>query len=88
MFIRRTQTRSRTAGQPYVTHRLVQSARVGGSVKQTTRLNLGSHFDLPQNQWPALSQCIDELVHAAGPRCWSRRCPMQARPWRSVTPRS
>lgn len=63
MFIRRTQTRSRTAGQPYVTHRLVHSARVGGSVKQTTLLNLGSHFDLPQDQWPALSQRIDELVH-------------------------
>ena len=62
MFIRRTQTRSRTAGQPYVTHRLVQSARVGGSVKQTTLLNLGSHFDLPQDQWPALARRIDEVL--------------------------
>ena len=62
MFIRRTQTRSRISGEPYVTHRLVHSERVGHSIKQTTVLNLGSHFDLPQAQWPALAQRIDELV--------------------------
>ena len=62
MFIRRTQTRSRASGEPYLTHRLVHSARVGGAVKQTTLLNLGSHFDLPQDQWPALAQRIDELL--------------------------
>ena len=63
MFIRRTQTRNRTSGEPYITHRLVRSARVGGAVKQTTLLNLGSHFDLAQDQWPALAARIDELVH-------------------------
>ena len=63
MFIRRTQTRNRLSGEPYVTHRLVHSARVGNAVKQTTLLNLGSHFDLPQSHWPALARCIDELVH-------------------------
>ena len=62
MFIRRTQTRSRVSGEPYVTHRLVHSARVGKVIKQATLLNLGSHFDLPQAQWPALAQRIDELV--------------------------
>lgn len=62
MFIRRTQTRNRSSGQPYTTHRLVHSARVGGAVKQTTLLNLGSHFDLPQDQWPALAGRIDELL--------------------------
>ena len=62
MFIRRTQTRDRTCGEPYVTYRLVQSARVGGTVKQSTLLNLGSHFDLPQQEWPALAQRIDELL--------------------------
>ena len=63
MFIRRTQTRNRVSGEPYVTHRLVHSARVGNAVKQTTLLNLGSHFDLPQAHWPALARRIDELVH-------------------------
>ena len=45
MFIRCTRTRSRSSGEPYVTYRLVQTARVGGAVKQTTLLNLGSHFN-------------------------------------------
>jgi Transposase DDE domain len=62
MFIRRTQTRNRVSGEPYVTHRLVHSARVGKAIKQTTLLNLGSHFDLPQALWPALARRIDELV--------------------------
>ena len=62
MFIRRTQTRNRVSGEPYITHRLVHCARVGNVIKQTTLLNLGSHFDLPQAQWPALAQRIDELV--------------------------
>ena len=62
MFIRRTQTRNRISGEPYVTYRLVHSARVGRVIKQTTVLNLGSHFDLPQAHWPALAQRIDELV--------------------------
>jgi hypothetical protein len=62
MFIRRTQTRHRVSGEPYVTYRLVHSARVGSAIKQTTLLNLGSHFDLPQAHWPALAQRIDELV--------------------------
>ena len=62
MFIRRTQTRSRTSGEPYTTHRLVHSARVGNAVKQTTLLNLGSHFDLPHDEWAALAVRIDELL--------------------------
>jgi len=62
MFIRRTQTRTRSSGEPYTTYRLVHSARVNGTVKQTTLLNLGSHFELPQQQWPALAARIDELV--------------------------
>ncbi|MCW5258442.1 IS1634 family transposase [Verminephrobacter aporrectodeae subsp. tuberculatae] len=63
MFIRRTQTRNRVSGEPYVTHRLVHSARVGHVIKQSTLLNLGSHLDLPQAHWPALAKRIDELLH-------------------------
>ena len=36
MCIRRTQTRNRASGEPYVTYRLVHSARVGSAIKQTT----------------------------------------------------
>lgn len=64
MFIRQTQTRSRTSPKPYATFRLVQSTRVGTAVKQTTLLNLGSHFDLPKREWPAMAQHIDDLLHA------------------------
>ena len=67
MFIRRTQTRNRTSGQPYTTHRLVQSVRVGSAVKQTTLLNLGSHFDLPQQEWAALARHIDALYRGQQP---------------------
>ena len=62
MFIRRTQTRNRNAGEPYSTYRLVETSRVGDAVKQTTLLNLGSHFDLPQGEWAALARRIDELL--------------------------
>jgi transposase len=67
MFIRRTQTRNRTSGEPYTTHRLVQTSRLGASVKQTTLLNLGSHFDLPRQEWPALAKRIDELLQGQAP---------------------
>ena len=67
MFIRRTQTRNRTSGEPYSTYRLVESSRVAGSVKQTTLLNLGSHFDLPQQEWAALARHIDELYRGQQP---------------------
>ena len=67
VFIRRTQTRNRTSGEPYTTHRLVQSSRVGNAVRQITLLNLGSHFELPQAEWPALAKHIDELLRGQSP---------------------
>ena len=62
MFIRRTNTRNRKTGEAYFTHRLVETARVGNSVKQCTLLNLGVHFDVPQGDWQALAARIDELL--------------------------
>ena len=62
MFIRCTQTRGRADGQPYTTYRLVETTRVAGRVRQTTLLNLGSHFDVPVDQWATLARRIDELV--------------------------
>jgi hypothetical protein len=67
MFIRRTPTRPRNSGEPYSTFRLVQTSRVGSAVKQSTLLNLGSHFDLPQAEWPALARHIDELLQGQQP---------------------
>ena len=63
MFIRRTITNSRKTDQAYYTYRLVEGVRTGSVVKQTTLLNLGSHFDVPQADWPALAARIDALLH-------------------------
>lgn len=63
MFIRRTITNSRKTNQAYYTFRLVEGVRTGSVVKQTTLLNLGSHFDVAQADWPALAQRIDALLH-------------------------
>ena len=63
MFIRRTITNSRKTAQPYYTHRLVEGVRTGSVVKQTTLLNLGSEFDVPQSDWPLLAARIDALLH-------------------------
>ncbi len=62
MFIRRTQTRSTASGERYYTHRLVQSKRVDGKVRQITLLNLGRHFDVDQEEWPLLCTRIEELL--------------------------
>jgi transposase len=67
VFIRRTHTRNRASGEPYSTFRLVETSRVGNAVKQATLLNLGSHFDLPQQEWPALARHIDELQRGQQP---------------------
>ena len=87
MFIRRTQTRSRKTGSDYTTFRLVESTRTGSAVKQTTLLNLGSHFDVPQTDWPALVARIDGLLHGQAALLleplpdvvegWAQRCAAQ-----------
>ncbi len=62
MYIRRTSIKSRRDGEPYYTYRLVESVRSDGRVRQRTLLNLGRHFDVPREQWAALSQRIEQLV--------------------------
>jgi transposase len=62
MYIRRTSIKSRRDGEPYYTYRLVESVRSDGHVRQRTLLNLGRHFDVPREQWAALSQRIEQLV--------------------------
>ena len=63
MFIRRTRTSSRKTGDSYETFRLVEAVREGRTVKQRTILNLGPHFDVPQEDWAGLAARIDELLH-------------------------
>ena len=52
----------------------MQSVRAGAGVKQVTLLNLGSHFDLPREQWAALVLRIDELLRAQSPLLDSTLC--------------
>ena len=67
IFIRRTQTRNRISGESYSTFRLVEASRIGTAVRQTTLLNLGSHFDFPKQEWPAVVQHIVELLRGQSP---------------------
>ena len=62
MFIRMTQTRNAASGETYVTHRLVESRRVGGKVRQVTLLNLGRHFAPAKEHWPELCARIEQLL--------------------------
>jgi transposase len=62
MFIRKTTTRNKSAGESYFTFRLVASERTGDQVRQITLLNLGRHFDLPQPDWPRLCARIEALL--------------------------
>jgi hypothetical protein len=64
MYIRRTHTNNSASGERYFTYRLVANQRIGGKPRQTTLLNLGRHFAVDQDQWPALCARIDELVIA------------------------
>ena len=67
MFIRRTQTRRTEDGQPYFSHRLVHSERIGNAVRQRILLNLGRHFDIPQAQWPLVCSRIDDILAGQTP---------------------
>ena len=60
MFIRRTRTRSHN--EDYVTCRLVRSERTGAKVQQHTLLNLGRHFEVAREDWPALCQRIEDIL--------------------------
>jgi hypothetical protein len=62
MFIRTTPTRNSTAGETYITHRLVESRRVGGKVRQVTLLNLGHQFPLAKERWPEVCARIEQLL--------------------------
>ena len=62
MYIRRTSIKSRKDGTQYFTYRLVESQRIGKKVRQFTLLNLGKDFSLPREQWPELSNRIQDII--------------------------
>jgi len=53
MFIRQTTTGNSASNQSYFTYRLVNSVRIGKKVSQKTVLNLGRHFEVERELWPA-----------------------------------
>jgi transposase len=63
MYIRQTKIKNSKQGVPYYTYRLVESVRDGEKVKQRTLLNLGKHFAIDKEHWPALTARIDQLLH-------------------------
>jgi len=63
MYIRQTSTRRKKDGSSYQSYRLVDSTRVGSKVKQRTLLNLGADFSLPRDQWKALTDRIESILH-------------------------
>ena len=67
MFIRRTRTRRTSDGIPYFSHRLVQSERLGRTVRQRTLLNLGRHFDIPPPDWPRLCTRVVDILSGQVP---------------------
>jgi len=62
MFIRRTKTRTTDSGEHYYSYRLVMTYRLSGRVRQRTLINLGSSFSFPREQWPELTQRIEQIV--------------------------
>jgi len=61
MYIRRTTIKSRRSGDSYYTYRLVESIRSGNQVRQRTLLNLGRHFEVPEDQWALFAQRLERL---------------------------
>jgi len=67
MYIRKSQQKHAKTGQVYSTFRLVESYRNSeGKVRQQTLLNLGSHFSIPQAQWKALADRVEEIHRGQG----------------------
>ncbi|MEA3470081.1 MAG: hypothetical protein U9R57_17905 [Thermodesulfobacteriota bacterium] len=62
MFIRKTQCQQKKSGGHYYTYRIVESQRIGSTVRQLTLLNLGIDFSLPKEHWPILTNRIQEIL--------------------------
>lgn len=62
MYIRQTTIKSKKTGENYFTHRLVESNRIEGKVKQHTLLNLGRQFPIKRENWKRLVSRVEDLL--------------------------
>ena len=62
MFIRKVPHKNRKTHKEYYTHKLVESIRTERGPRQRDVLNLGVHFDLPEDQWKDLANCIEQNI--------------------------
>lgn len=67
MYIRRTHTNNSATGERYYTYRLIESRRIAGQPRQITLLNLGKHFAVDQDLWPAVCVRVEELINHQTP---------------------
>ena len=64
MYIIKTTSKSKKdSSLKYYTYRLVESVRIGTKVKRVTILNLGSDFNVEQENWSILSKRIDDIIN-------------------------
>lgn len=62
MFIRRVTHTNKKNNTQYYTHKLVESTRTQRGPRQRAILNLGTDFELPQEQWKELANRIEEII--------------------------
>ena len=63
MYIIKTISKSKkNSSEKYYTYRLMESLRIGKKVKKITLLNLGSDFNVAQEDWRDLSTRIDDIL--------------------------
>lgn len=63
MYIIKTISKSKkNSSEKYYTYRLMESQRIGQKVKKITLLNLGSDFNVAQEDWRDLATRIDDIL--------------------------
>ena len=62
MYIREIQKKNPSSPKTFISHRLIESVRTPRGPRQRAVLNLG-RLDLPKEQWKALANRIEELLH-------------------------
>jgi transposase len=64
MYIIKTISKNKNnSTEKYYTYRMMESLRVGPKVKKITLLNLGSSFDIAQDEWATLAKRVDDIIH-------------------------